>query len=530
MSQIILVEIDSEFVITTKQLYSYRPEATGGFGVVFFNGAFRFHLDMRVFPLLFPSKGLLVSIFRHLKGMPFDRVLAEQTEIAPLMLNNRPTSAVAADPTPVAPAESWIRRMVRSALSACFNARKKGAVPDQSDKGDESASGKVESIGMGSGDAAAPPSPLVVAIGTEFRPREHLYAPPAGQRFVDGIDLASIVVVKRFSSFVLTASHFVTSDDYYPTMALLTWTRFKSATPVAFLLDRAAFTEGMPSSHFFHALFRTLKGLPFEAGMGESVQVAPDVMVNPYHPMLAMLPYLFPPGAEHMTDYLELLAQREMLFDRNVAPFSTVADIVRPRPTDEQLLVMYEGIVPSVDQQVADILKASQDRMVVLATNKIILVSTYDLLKDTNNRRFVFNKATITQANDMSARDYYYIDARFLDHVISVPTFHRIVEIGKRFKNSRLIDEYIAKSPPLLPALSALGALMTIQDDAMSIDVALAFERVRRIPRPDHHTVEIVLRTKGDRARVARILGVPDAGAGKPVRGYRVLPSARRRL
>ena len=448
IDELVLVEQNFHLLITYGHLVGHHPPGLFMLEIAFLNGNFIFNVDIRILVSHeAPSAALLLAMFQHFKSnFRFDHA----------------------------------------------------SLPDIPE-GQPAAEGGF-------------PVPIL------FLPRVHLYAKLPDRRLVNWIDVHALVLIKRDSSFIVTASYLVTSESYRPKDGWQVWVRFKDGAPLAFALDGDAFFKGMPPGFVLKAIFSSLKGLPFKLEMSEALDIRPDDRADPHHPILTVLEHLFPPGeagaAADPSHLSKMYERRSEFASGNWVDFSTIASSVRPRKTPEELRAMYGGSLPAEEQRINDIISSQSKGLVIISfastNDTIILISTYDLLVDRTQTRFVFNKYTTQAGDEEQSIDYVYVDARFVDDPLPDSFFASIPAMVHSAQNMRLIRKLDIPSLGIVGALGAITAANANDEDHVSLGLIADVQSVRRIRRPGSHlrTVEIVLRTPADRLRVSRILGI----------------------
>lgn len=341
------------------------------------------------------------------------------------------------------------------------------------------------------------------------------------KRRLFGVDIESLVLIKRRGNYYITDVKLVTSESYLPSLFSLVLVKFGTQDdPTPFLLDSGVF-HGETRIELLRAVFKKLKGMDYSA----EVAAANDAVVEPT---------MFPLGedeiasisvvgrseltAKQKVEILDQIADAEALllaklninYSFGKADISTVADLLRPRPTKAELKRMYGGVLPTEEQRVGDILDSQWGDLVIINLGKITVLSRKDLLLDKSNRRWVFNRHfIINPEKSLTEKSLMYVDVRVLDEPYTNALASNLSRLGKSRQYRDVVRDVIARGSPILDRLQVQSDQLIGKPGAHAAGV-VAFKSVRVMDRegPNFATIEYIMREPEDERRVAILLQV----------------------
>jgi hypothetical protein len=352
------------------------------------------------------------------------------------------------------------------------------------------------------------------------------------KRRICGVDIESLVLIKRGRKFIVTYRHFVTSDNFSPSPFISVSVRFagmSSSEPARiFLFDMEVFpVEHYSDPELVNAVFRKLAGLNYETGVAGSGSVqsfsvagkTPKQSRDAISKLIADL-------AESTVDLSE--EESAPMYDLVPVTFESVADFVRPKVPKYQIKLMYDGQVPSETQRILDIIRSQSSMLVSIMFGKIYMVTRSDLLMDKSNRRWVFNRLSVIDSTVSLTDSYWlYVDARVLDDVLIPQATAEISRVVGTASNRKLLRQVLQRGHRILDSFAVL--CQSLKDGSRSMpeswQAIAAFAAMRSVERPTEprmNTIEYVLRTPEEEARILKMMpGVP---AIPRVKGNNIIP------
>ena len=340
---------------------------------------------------------------------------------------------------------------------------------------------------------------------------------------VDGVDLDALVLIKRRGTFFITYRKLVTSDTYMPMRTLLLSAKFATGTTttseiIHFYLDVTAFGDAAPSMRLIQLMFYKLKGIvapdlpPAAAESVAPVETEVNIGIMPVPLSIHLIRFMFPPGLKVRPPFASFFERAPELIKENYAPESTVADLLAAPATPR---VDVFGRKVSLEEDVNRIFFQQMDQLVTMLVGKIQLLSRYDLLVDTSNRRWVFNMIPCSTPSNPTDNYWVFVDARMFDEGFTDEIIRRLDQVSAGVRN-RANGIKLLRSPlPIIEALDELSRA-TFHSAAMttvSLDLALRVERytpiIRHAAKGCLRTVEVILRAPADARRLATLMGVP---------------------
>lgn len=343
------------------------------------------------------------------------------------------------------------------------------------------------------------------------------------KRKIFGIDVESIVLIKRGVKFYITYKHLVTSEEYTPVRFMINVVEFENkAAPIPFLLDMDVFTdEREPPHELLVAIFRKLRGMDYGEELigGASAAAATDE-----DPAFTSSVKGSSAGRETALDIMrERLGPVEeidfvscgmMPRMGGIVSYETITDILPPLPTKAYLREHFGTSNPGADVITDLTFDRNKGGLIALNTAHIMIVSTASLLSDLRNRRWVFNKFSIIDSKrSLTDSSLLFIDVRLFDGSTTAHILEEIATIPKSFDNRKLTREVLARNPPIVKAMMRLSRLLTkgYFDDPMQMaEFSAMLESVSVVSRPakpvGFETLEYVLRSPEEYNRVKTMM------------------------
>ena len=337
------------------------------------------------------------------------------------------------------------------------------------------------------------------------------------KRKIDGVDIGSLVLIKRRHKFYITSRKLVESEEWMPSLFSIVTAKFAdSDTPLVFLFDSAVFGVAAVSHAVQEATFRHLRGLEAlpasGAGTFESTTVGEKRTV---HPLMAAMRSVLPDGAGDPKG-LDGLSWNPF----GAAPYSSVTDYVRAPIPARRLRELYGGTLPSDSQRQVDLLNSEADDIVRINFGKVRFIARARDLADHSQKRWVFNEYNIIDSS-VSLTDslMLLVDARLMDEALTAAGGELLSEITNRAKNRQKTRQICKRIPPILKRMYLLNEYyVSGQNPLMALHLVVAFERMTTIERTDGGqflTLEYVLRDEAGMRSTREALGIelPDVAA-----------------
>jgi hypothetical protein len=220
--------------------------------------------------------------------------------------------------------------------------------------------------------------------------RARKLAAKTSRRKINGIDVDSLVLIKRKSRFFITAEKRVVSENFRPEKFFVIDIHFKGMeardSGIPFFFDTAVFsTERLPDRTLIDAIFNKLAAhepgttnAPIEAVESFAIQGVPQ-----NRPLMKTVMAFDQkhPAIEIAKEYTDLES----------ASLGAIADLVPRKVSNKIVREKYGGDLPSSGQLALDALKAKSASIVKITTIPgIVLVSTKEALMDRSQIRWVF--------------------------------------------------------------------------------------------------------------------------------------------
>ena len=320
------------------------------------------------------------------------------------------------------------------------------------------------------------------------------------KRKVEGVDVESLVLIKRGPKFYVTKRSSVESDAWLPTSIVIVSATFADSTaPIVFYFDGAVFGGGQLTPTLQAAVLRHLRGLAAlpTAGLLESSTVEEVTRAHAGEEITAMGALL---GSLSINPFVN-------------APYASVADYVRPPVPAKRLREMYGGRLPSDAGRQLDIITAEADGIVEFRVGKLVLLARARDLADHTQRRWVFNEFPFVDSRvSLTDIGLLYIDARLINEELMPPACERIFAVAGRRKNREKSREIERRRPPLMSRLSIVSEYFESDSSIhMSKYMAATFERMAVIERPGDspfRTLEYVFRDEAGMRKATQLLGL----------------------
>ena len=355
------------------------------------------------------------------------------------------------------------------------------------------------------------------------------------KRKIFGVDVESLVLIKRGRKFYITDSKFVTSDSFVPSSFMIVNVKFAghSATdaPIPFLFDLGVFSDDhRPEPELVRAVFKKIGGMDYSAEAAATT-TSPDSLVVattaiPGEFAVESFSVVGTPKEEAMKTQKRVQVKANSwnpmmaLFGLPPTEYSSadelsVKDMLRKRPTNKALRIKYGGELPSDEVRVRDLILAMSADLVFINLGKITVLSTKEYLVDRTNMRYVFNRvATINSKVSMTKSTFLYVDTRMLDDTLMPSHFALIDGIMGRRSNRDIAREVLRLGSPILDRLKVLGDSleqgMILGGESM-LQSVVAFSAIRTIDRKSssYDTIEYIIRDPAEETRLCAKLGIP---------------------
>ena len=321
------------------------------------------------------------------------------------------------------------------------------------------------------------------------------------KRRIEGIDVESLVLIKRGRKFYITDKKLVESDEWMPaSFTIVTAGHSGSDLPVTFFLDSTVFGSVIIS--------RTLQDAIFQHLVGHAAVTAPaDSALDPVEVSGASAGAWAetPRFSARMTTLSEeerrridkVLALSPVPFA--VSPSDAVSDYVRPPLSNKRLREMYGGMLPSDEQRQLDMIKAEADDIVSIVMGDVFLIARGRDLADPSQKRWVFNQFRVIDSSvSLTDMSVLLVDTRLLNEVLTQAASTALGLTVQRPLNQRKGREILKRNLPLLKRLRLLNEYFaTSQCPTVLLALMVSFERMSLADRPEDlpfRTLELVMR------------------------------------
>jgi hypothetical protein len=296
------------------------------------------------------------------------------------------------------------------------------------------------------------------------------------KRSVEGVDMESIVLIKRERDLYVTYRHLVESDDWSPPDFFIEPVQFFSSQYTQpFCFDSEVFTADGPLSANLREvtlmhLRRRASNLWLAAWV---VKLTLDgVSINPF----------------------------------GVSTLASVNNFLRPLQSND---------IASASSVMLTRMESQADEIVAIAFGALGFVLRAKDALDPANLKWVFNEFESTGRADASSQPRtMLVDTRIVDGNLTseeIKAFQRLEDMPQ---NRELLEIIRARNPPLLRAMFILGIVGGVIGDrsTASLYVVAAFSEINEIPRPGFPgftTREFVLRDTVRMTELVQRLNLP---------------------
>ena len=304
-----------------------------------------------------------------------------------------------------------------------------------------------------------------------------------------GIDLGSLVLIKRNRRFIVTYRQLVTSNDFIPSTVQPVYARLTSMKasdpPMMFLFDTCVLDVATMT-----APLQPVLTMVFGKLAGKASQQVVSSYVEPPVPIATVR------------------AAQEM--ESVVLGLMNQFGLLPPTVTDPG---SFEEIRNAVWQPGNPTFVSQENRLIVIKVGKFAVVSHHHLFRDSANRRWIFNRFKV-MTTVLDAVFTLFVDARIWDGPLTREVRNLIEAAPRKDLHNRLLKDIIERGCPILERLlvtSAAALAPGPEGDTVRAQMLAAFATKRHIERPespDLHTMEYVLRSPEEEAQVLTRYGV----------------------
>jgi hypothetical protein len=374
----------------------------------------------------------------------------------------------------------------------------------------------------------------------------------ANKRKIDGVDVESLVLIKRQGRYFVTVKDLVVSETFRPAHYLIIYVRFRgmleTEAGIPFLIDVNIFggqKVRLPTRELIDGIFRHISGTERAQG-GAQTTNAPaesvesfkilggassgDLLTGALGRIGASMGIDMGASSSDEALLKEIVGQlvggpipdigarmgslmENLRGSVEPAPFSAIADYVKLiKPSKEALRDRYGGEIPSCARLALDALKAKGDQIVetVSLIPGVRILTTMDALlnSDSGQRRIVFlQESSVSLETLRSGR--LWVDLRVIDgsDCVDEAFLHEVVRISNSGRNIRNLREVINKGSRLLDRIFVLFA----QRAGFPLQQYASFEEIRTIGETADY-IELVLRDSETERRLLQQVGAPPIG------------------
>ena len=323
------------------------------------------------------------------------------------------------------------------------------------------------------------------------------------KRKMFGVDIESLVLIKRGRKFYITYKQFVVSETFTPQKFIIVQARFEGRSSIPFFFDWDAFsTESAYPDALFHAVFRKIGGLDYST---DPQSLSSFSVAGKSNEELKAQPHT----DESAKSFLEAFGFESVDFSRIL--MSDISDIIRPRPTNEQLRAQYGGRLPSESERIFDTFVSQGSDIVSLRFGNLYVVSRAAFLMDNTNDRWVFMRSVLINSRVSLTDSYWlYFDARILNDEITPEVFAEMDRLAGLGANRKLTRNVIKRGSRILDRLT-LTCPSKNDNMTAKMQSGAAFKSIRiayDCP-PERDYIELVMRTPADEKELLRRIGLP---------------------
>lgn len=347
-----------------------------------------------------------------------------------------------------------------------------------------------------------------IAISPEEKKREQnrkkKLRKKVNKRKMFGIDVESLVLIKRNRKFYITYENLVVSDTFVPERFMIIEARFQgmaeSEPSMPFYFDWEVFATRTPHpAELFHAIFRKIGGLEYSV---TSTQLTTFSLVSASDNGLGE-------ECQSLNPQLQSLGFAPISYDP--ITLSTVSDFVRPIPSESVLRSQYKGELPSEKQRIFDTIVSQGPQIVCFGFGNIFLLSTAAYLMDNSNGRWVFSRELRVNIAESSSKSYWvYVDARVLNDELTGDAWEEVNRLSTLAPSRKLLRDVVKRGSRIIDRLVLLSAPVG-NNPHTKAQIAGAFRSIRTaFDSPcDRDYVEFIMRPPAEEKRILESLRVP---------------------
>lgn len=324
-----------------------------------------------------------------------------------------------------------------------------------------------------------------------------------------GVDIESLVLIKRDRKFYITYKHLVDSDSFEPRRFMIVMARFAGMSPdepsIPFLFDFAVFGfEDRPPDELFHAVFRKIAGQDSEETELSTPVSEFAVQGKSYSE--------FKQTWDKNGLLNQLLAQAGLPgTDYSPTSLSAMASSIRKRPSAATLRAQYRGKLPEDSVRIYDTFISQAHDIVSLRFGSILLVSTATYLLDNSNNRWIFiRRSMVDSSKSLSDTYWLYFDARVLNDDITVEVLRQNDRLASTAPARRRVREVLKKGSRILDRLSAIFEPGEVsREHGMHVLTCFCAIRIASDSPSDRQYIEYVMRPPEEEKKMIQRLRMP---------------------
>ena len=303
-------------------------------------------------------------------------------------------------------------------------------------------------------------------------------------QMVDGIDLNTLVLIKRGTRLFITEREFVTSRYFAPRQNAVIFVKFSNQDPedepITFLLDSRIFVR-KPSLSFMTRMFRALKGeeeSDTEPGGLESL--GPVSGLESLHERPRELDAVSRTFIEKFSSPADDLLQHI-----DYVPTTAAEEIYLSRFKSTKDRLMYEGELDRLN--VAQLTKFDHELVaIIFEGTRTVFVSTMSNCRRPNETKFILNRyAAINSAHSVEKSMMILIDARVFDQRMT----DGVVKILRRALMSPRVKQRVNRlmqmNPKFIEQLHYFIKAIGGERKDVDITALVYLKDFRTIERPD---------------------------------------------
>jgi hypothetical protein len=329
------------------------------------------------------------------------------------------------------------------------------------------------------------------------------------KRLVDGVDLDSVILIKRSGRFYFTIEKRLEGPDWYPGHIQVARIRFPDYEEI-FFFDASVFVKEI-NHGIIEKLFLELSGRGDEVTSShvvESAVIKGGELPLEAHALMAQLNAMLGSGSggadSSLDDMLDSMSLDPHVFGK--CDLMSVADFIHAYPSKQLLRHWYKSADVHPDTVWLDILRGQADQIVIHDMANFLVVSTEQALRD-RSPRWVFNKFQIANRNDIGDVVYpIYIDTRVIDYPPTKAMLEQLDRIGSSHSHRQRWSDVTKKRPRILDVLHKYKLMR--RNPMLRNAVEIEFSKINTVTtdRP-WETIEFVIRDKKDRDRLVAEYG-----------------------